>query len=313
MDRPIKAQMNTNEHNLAQTSTIKYKQRLNKHNQTAGSQGLANKCTMNQHYQGHTSALYRTQTVLAHLLTTPGGYFSFQDDTQSQLGAYIWGQEQTPQVAELDNVGEACHQPKVGEAPLNAHHHHTLAPVAPLVPHQHPGQLHKVKPECPVVIFLCTGAGWVLGGGGRVEEVEAECPFVYVEGQGEGGGEGSTGRGEERAGSAVNTCQHDARPLPSKTADVTCDFPADPMLARSELTIASISSTNSKHKCGVKWGIHSQACEWQQQQQSPTTWLYGPLPLFYLLLVQSQTTKAHLFYSHGYSYLGHDNNAFEGS
>ena len=134
--------------------------------------------------------------------------------------------------------------------------------------------------------------------------------FVYVEGQ------GSTGMGEERVSGAVNTCQHDARSLPSKTADATCDFPADPMLACSELTIASVSSTNSKHKCGVKGGIHSQACEWQQQQQqqqSPTTWLYGPLPLFYLLLVQSRTTKACLFYSHGYFYLGHDNNAFEGS
>ena len=41
-----------------------------------------------------------------------------------------------------------------------------------------------------------------------------------------------TGMGEERVGSAVDARRRDARSPPSKTADTTRDFPADPVLDR---------------------------------------------------------------------------------
>ena len=68
--------------------------------------------------------------------------------------------------------------------------------------------------------------------------------FVYVEGQGEGDGKGSTGRGEEGAGSAVNARQHNTWSSPSKTADATHDFPADPMLDCSKQPHLSLPTLN---------------------------------------------------------------------
>ena len=102
-------------------------------------------------------------------------------------------------------------------------------PVAPPVPHQHPGRPHEVEPEHGVVVLLCTGVGQVLGagreGGGRGgKEGEVEHRLCIWRDRRE------TGRGEEGAGSAVNARQRDTQSPPSETADMTCDFARRPAL-----------------------------------------------------------------------------------
>ena len=131
-------------------------------------QGPANKHTMIERHQGHTPALHRIQTVLAHPLAAPAG------DTPSHNSEHVFEDEDKPHESQgwtmlgrlISSLEQAKH-PLMHTTIACLHLSPCLSPISILADHTRLSQS---------IQWL----SWVLGRWGGEEEGEAECHLCKI-------------------------------------------------------------------------------------------------------------------------------------